>query len=187
MKATLRSMASLTLLTTAVLLTVLTMAVLAATLMGYGIAVNIEPCLPMGDYFLTPAGHGIGIKRGDTVQFCPPENNSIVLFGVRRGWLGAGGCPDGVMPMLKQVAALPGDTVTFTPDALVINGVVVHNSKSRTTTLSGLAMPHIEYGTYTVPANEFLPLGTNSPDSFDGRYFGFVNEKILLHKAKRID
>lgn len=149
---------------------------------GYGITVNVEPCLPLGNYWLVPAKP---VRRGDIVQFCAPHDNPIVQFGVRRGWLGSGSCPDGTLPMLKEVAAVAGDTVTLTPPAVFINGRAIHNTASRTTTLSGQDMPHIAYGTYTVPTGQFLPLGTNSPDSFDGRYFGFLHTSVIQHDAER--
>ena len=149
---------------------------------GFGLTRNTEHCLPVGLYALTPALH---IRRGDIVQFCPPDN-SLVQFGVRRGWLGRdGACPGGAMPMLKEVDALPGDTVQFTRSAVLVNGQPLPSSASRLVTLAGVRIPRVAFGTYSVPAGDFLAMGKTA-DAFDSRYFGFLPLSVIEHEARKL-
>ena len=67
----------------------------------------------------------------------------------------------------KQVAALPGDHVRFAADGVYVNGQWLKNSAPED------GIPHYPFGDYVVPDYLFLGMGTNNPDSFDGRYVGW--------------
>ena len=82
---------------------------------------------------------------------------------------------------IKQVWALPGDHVRFTPQGVLRNGKLIPNSAPE----PGMARV-CPYGDYTVPPYMFLGMGTNNPDSWDGRYVCFLPLSIVKGKVSRI-
>ena len=82
-----------------------------------------------------------------------------------RRYLGVG------VPMIKHVAALPGQTVCRSKRRVRIDGALVAtarrmDSQSRT-------LP-VWSGCHRVTRNEVFLLNANVSDSFDGRYFGVL-------------
>ena len=70
---------------------------------------------------------------------------------------------------IKQVAALPGQHVTSTPQGVYVDNKLLPNSAPEPD------IPRVcPYGTYVVPPFMFLAMGTNNPDSFDSRYECFL-------------
>jgi conjugative transfer signal peptidase TraF len=75
------------------------------------------------------------------------------------------------MPVLKQVATLPGDHVTVGPRGVTINGRLWPNSKPLAVDHVGRPLAHYRFGSYTVaPAQVWLL--SDSPRGFDSRYLG---------------
>jgi type IV secretory pathway protease TraF len=68
---------------------------------------------------------------------------------------------------LKAVAGLPGDTVTFAPDGVYVNGARLPNSQIPA---KSPYAPY-PYGTQTLAPGQYLFMGSN-PLSLDGRYEG---------------
>ena len=79
---------------------------------------------------------------------------------------------------IKQVWALPGDHVTFTPAGVYRDGQLIPNSAPE----PGIAH-RFPYGNYTVPPEMFLGMGTRDPDSWDSRYIGFLPLSIVAGKV----
>jgi type IV secretory pathway protease TraF len=84
------------------------------------------------------------------------------------------------MPM-KEVYALPGDHVRFTPQGVYREGELIPNSAPE----PGLARV-CPFGDYTVPPDMFLGMGTHNPDSWDGRYTCFLPLSLIAGKATPI-
>jgi signal peptidase I len=80
---------------------------------------------------------------------------------------------------IKQVWALPGDHVRFTPQGVYREGTLIPNSAPE----PGIP-PRFPYGNYTVPPEMFLGMGTHNPDSWDSRYVGFLPLSIVAGKVK---
>lgn len=114
-------------------------------------------------------------KRGDLVLIHFPD--TLRTLAKERKWLKEG------MPLLKRLAAIPGDFVCHTMRRLVVNGRQVAKIKERDR--AGRPLPVIS-GCYKVQQGYFLPLGTNSANSFDGRYFGVVSETQTIGKARSL-
>lgn len=74
---------------------------------------------------------------------------------------------------LKEVAAAPGDIVIFSSKGMYVNGKLLPNSAPE----SGI--PHFPYGEYVVPPDMYLGVGTRNPDSWDGRYYGFLPKTVI--------
>lgn len=114
------------------------------------------------------------ITRGVYVSACPPMS-AVVHLGVIRHYLAAGTCPDGTVPVLKQVEAVAGDRVEFSGVGFAVNGRLLPNTAPAGRDPHGRPLPHYPFGTYTVAPNQVWLLSTFSPLSFDGRYFGPIS------------
>jgi type IV secretory pathway protease TraF len=79
---------------------------------------------------------------------------------------------------LKQVAALPGDTVRVTPEGTYVNGRPWPHSGIPTG-----APNHFPFGTYRIHPHQLWVLGDN-PLSYDSRYFGMIPESLVSATAK---
>jgi len=82
---------------------------------------------------------------------------------------------------IKQVWALAGDHVRFTPQGVYREGKLIPNSAPE------LGIPRVfPYHDYTVPPEMFLGMGTHNPDSWDGRYVGFLPLSLVAGKVTQI-
>jgi len=155
-----------------------------ANLAGFGVLYNTEDCLPRGWYATTPR---LSLHRGETVVLCPPTNNPAIRFAIQRRWIthtDRSVCRNGLVPYIKRVFALPGDVVGIEKSGVTINGQPVPKTASLPTTLDGhTPMPHVLLGTVTVPKGQVLLLVTDTPDAFDGRYFGLVPQADVIRRA----
>ena len=120
----------------------------------------------MGIWIIRPMNGPIA--RGTVVSFC--------RIGRRRSAkplrpADHGPCPDGAWPLLKPVAAIPGDVVLIDSAGVTINGKLLPNSQRQTR--PGLAA--IAPGTYRVGEGELWVVSSLHPNSFDSRYFGPIS------------
>ena len=79
---------------------------------------------------------------------------------------------------LKQIAALPGDTVQVTPEGSYVNGKLWPHSG-----IPASAPNHFPFGTYLLHPNQLWVLGDNAL-SYDSRYFGMIPESLVNATAK---
>lgn len=119
-----------------------------------GLRLNATASLPRGLYLLC---QGMP-ERGEYAAFC--LSGEFAELARERGYLQAGSCPSGLRPLLKRVAALPGDNVDTS--ALTLLAADSH----------GRPLPSILHSG-PVPSGMALLLADH-PGSFDGRYFGLV-------------
>jgi type IV secretory pathway protease TraF len=82
---------------------------------------------------------------------------------------------------IKQVWALPGDHVQFTPRGVYREGELIPNSAPE----PGMARV-CPYGDYTVPPEMFLGMGTRNPDRWDSRYTCFLPLSIVAGKVTKL-
>lgn len=111
---------------------------------------------------------------------CLAPDSGAAQLAVERGYLAAGQCPGGFAPLLKQIVAIPGDTVTLTDDQVCINDVLLRGSRALSEDSAGRPLFPYPRGTYRVPPGEYWLFATNLPQSFDSRYFGPVPESSIL-------
>lgn len=129
---------------------------------------NASASAPIGLYAID---RNIQPRRGSLVVYRPSP--AIAHYLARHQYL-----PSGV-PLLKVVAALPGDHVCRFDRVLTINAKPVAVAKSRDR--SGRKLP-TWHGCMRLADNELLLLNT-APDSLDGRYFGVMPDDGILGHA----
>lgn len=119
---------------------------------------NASASVPIGLYAVHPART---LRLGQLVVAMPPA--PLAAFLARRDYL-----PERV-PLLKHVAALPGERICRTGVTVTIDGVsagvaLLHDSRGR-------ALP-VWSGCRIIAQGEVFLLNPSVPDSLDGRYFG---------------
>jgi conjugative transfer signal peptidase TraF len=135
-----------------------------------GARVNTTGSYPPGLYWLT----GEAAQKGALVIACPPDVEAVAE-GFRRGYIGAGFCPGGYGYVIKKIVGLPGDRITITGQGVSVNGEAIPNSTPRRTDTEGKPLPFRETA-YTLVTAQVLLMSDYSPKSFDGRYFGPVEQ-----------
>ena len=129
------------------------------------ILVNTTPSEPLGLYARTD----LAPRPGLLVAFRAPAA-AFPYADARLTYLHR-------VPLLKTVAAGPGDRVCATSDMLLINGqprgVIAERDGE------GRALPHWR-GCRVLAEGELFALATRVPNSFDSRYFGPVPMRSVI-------
>jgi conjugative transfer signal peptidase TraF len=134
--------------------------------------------MPLGLYLETAAT----LERGSTVLLCLPDR--IAQVGRSRGYLPAGGCPDGSSPVVKQVLALPGDVVELQEQFLAVNQREVVGSRIQDSDTLGRPLDHAPFGPWPVRDGELWVIGLNRERSWDSRYFGPIPLASVIGSAR---
>jgi conjugative transfer signal peptidase TraF len=135
------------------------------------VRVNLSPSLPRGLYrpvSLPPA-------RGRLVAACLPL--SIARIGRARSYLPPGPCAGGSAPVLKILAALPGDRVEITASGILVNGFRLRNSGAHAADSHGRPLTPVPVGRYRLRGCYWL--AAPHPDSWDSRYYGCLPREAL--------
>ncbi|MFS0771201.1 S26 family signal peptidase [Sphingomonas sp. 1P08PE] len=129
---------------------------------------NASASAPIGLYAVAP---GVPLARGDRVVAWAPAGPR--RLAATRHYLPAN------VPLVKRVAAVPGDRVCAVGATITIDGQVRAMRKRRDR--AGRPMPWW-HGCLVLRDGALLLL--NDPvDSFDGRYFGPTGERDVVGKA----
>jgi signal peptidase I len=93
---------------------------------------------------------------------------------------------DPTRDFIKRVVATEGDTVQMIDKQLFVNGKPVDESFTQHTDnsiRSGQLEPRDNCGPYLVPKNKLFMMGDNRDQSYDSRFWGYVDVKQVLGKA----
>lgn len=127
---------------------------------------NASASVPAGLYWLRPPSD---LSVGDLVVVTAPV--ALADFLSQRGYLPAG------MPLLKHVAALPGQEVCRGGLGIIVDGVVLGTALAADR--SGRPLP-VWQGCRRVQAGDIFLMNPDVPNSFDGRYFGPISVRSIL-------
>ncbi len=119
--------------------------------------------MPFTGKILVPISHP---KYGDVVVFRFPKDRSV--------------------DYIKRVIGTPGDTVEVKDKKVFINGQPVANSHAHFSSnmmLSAKASPRDNFGPVLVPDDHLFVMGDNRDNSYDSRFWGFVDQRDVLGKA----
>lgn len=155
------------------------MSALAVTGVAGGYRLNLTPSEPLGIWRIEELERPVAI--GDLVFLCPPKS-AVFQEARRRGYLRRGVCASGFAPLIKMVAALPGQRVDIT-DHVLVDGRSVPASTLAGRDGGGRALTS-DPGGVVPPHHLFL----HSPyaSSYDSRYFGPVPDLGLLGLARPV-
>jgi conjugative transfer signal peptidase TraF len=130
---------------------------------------NASASAPVGLYAV---GAPVPLRTGDIVIARVPE--TWRMFAARRRYLPAN------VPLVKRVAAEPGDTICALGATITVNGRPV--AERRAADGAGRPMPTWS-GCTTLRKGALFLLMTDSAASFDGRYFGPTEPRDIIGKA----
>ena len=131
---------------------------------------NASASAPPGLYWLD----GRPIERGDYVLVRVPMGVRALI--AERGYL-----PSNV-PLIKRFMGIKGDEICREATRLSINGKTVAEARMR----DGLGRPMPVWQGCRVLAGDRVFLLQDHPDSFDGRYFGPVDRRLIMGRATRL-
>jgi conjugative transfer signal peptidase TraF len=133
---------------------------------------NASASVPIGLYAMHPAG---ALHIGELLVVAPPE--PLATFLDERHYL-----PKSV-PLLKHVAALPGQTVCRTRGTITVDGIVVGVALGRDHL--GRLLPTWQ-GCRALTAGEVFLMNRLANASLDGRYFGPLPTTTIVGRADPI-
>lgn len=131
---------------------------------------NASASAPVGLYAVADA---VPLGRGDMVIARVP--NEFRMFAARRHYLPAN------VPLVKRVAAVPGDEVCAIGARVMVNGELVAHRLDRDG--AGRVMPWWS-GCAELTQGEIFLLMPGSAASFDGRYFGVSEAGDIVGRAR---
>jgi conjugative transfer signal peptidase TraF len=130
---------------------------------------NASASVPIGLYAIHPAGR---LTAGELLVVRPPA--ALAQFMAARGYLARG------VPLIKHVAALPGQIVCRSGRTITVDGIVVAEALDRDA--RGRELPAWQ-GCRAVKTSEVFLMNAGVTDSFDSRYFGPVPDSIIIGSA----
>jgi conjugative transfer signal peptidase TraF len=131
---------------------------------------NASASVPLGLYAVHPAG---ALRRGELLVVEPPK--PLAAYLAARRYL-----PTGI-PLLKHVAALPGQTVCRINHIITVDGHVVGVALDKD--YHGRPLP-VWQGCLTIAAGAVFLMNQQAAASFDGRYFGSLPASTIVGHAE---
>jgi signal peptidase I len=144
---------------------------------------SMKPTLQIGDHILV-SKFNYGVKlpfiRSTLIPIGTPERGDIVVFIYPE---------DRTKDFIKRLIGLPGDTIEIRDKKITLNGLPWSDSRGvyvDNLIIPGSVQPRDNFGPVTVPEGSFFVMGDNRDESYDSRFWGFVNQKDILGKAQII-
>jgi conjugative transfer signal peptidase TraF len=152
---------------------------MAAAFAFGGYRVNFTPSYAYGLWKIDPLDREVRV--GDRLFVCPPAGD-MARIGLERGYLPRGLCPSGTGPLIKTVAALPGQSIEV-DGQVIIDGEPLASSAVLDEDAEGRAMPIHDGG---VVMDGTLFLHSDFVGSYDSRYFGPIPAEGTLGLAREV-
>lgn len=151
---------------------------------GYSVAVNPSVSMPRGLYVLAPVE---APQRGDVVSACISNLEAAKVYR-ERNYIGPSErCAAGLPPVMKPVAAVPGDVVELTAMGVWVNGQLMPKSRVFDTDSNGRPIDHLPLGwKKTLAPGEFFILANYIERSLDSRYYGPVQRADIHGRVRPI-
>ena len=141
---------------------------------------SMIPTLLVGDHILVNKflyGTKIPFSGKQVFMFKKPERGDIIVFKYPE---------DPSKDFIKRVAAAEGDVIESKNKIIYVNGNKVNEPYARHTDSSMRPMgiePRDNFGPVIVPKNKYFVMGDNRDQSYDSRYWGYVDIKAVKGKA----
>jgi len=141
---------------------------------------SMLPTLQIGDHLLVNKfiyGVKIPMTGSVLIPWKDPKQDDIVVFRFPK---------DRSIDYIKRVVGVAGDTIELKNKQLFINGEVINNPHAHftgTDIMKATAGPRDTMGPVKVPEGTIFVMGDNRDNSYDSRFWGFVDLNDVLGKA----
>ena len=141
---------------------------------------SMLPTLLIGDHLLVNKfiyGIRVPFSGKIIVPIVDPSKGDVVVFKFPK---------DRSIDYIKRVVGTPGDTVEIKNKKVFVNGIAAedpHAHLSSPAILDAQKSPRDNFGPILVPEDLIFVMGDNRDNSYDSRFWGFVDQKDILGKA----
>ncbi len=141
---------------------------------------SMIPTLLIGDHILVNKfvfGTKLPLSDKRVLSIKRPERGDVVVFKYPE---------DRSKDFIKRVVGVKGDVVEEKNKEIFVNGKRVNEPFIQHTDNSvhtGVMEPRDNFGPYLVPKDKLFVMGDNRDQSYDSRYWGYVDMKDLRGKA----
>jgi len=141
---------------------------------------SMKPTLLVGDHILVNKfiyGTKIPFSDKRILLFKKPEKGDIIVFKYPE---------DPARDFIKRVIAVEGDVIESKNKSIYVNGKQTVETYTQHTDDSMRPMgiePRDNFGPAIVPKDKFFVMGDNRDQSYDSRYWGYVDAKDIKGKA----
>ena len=133
--------------------------------------------LQIGDHLLvTKFAYGVKIPFTNTmiIERDGPAHGDIIVFEFPE---------DPSKDFIKRVIGLPGDVIEIKDKQVFRNGVQLSESYIQHVDSSTSVPRRDNFGPVMVPENKYFVMGDNRDESYDSRFWGFVERNTIEGKA----
>lgn len=141
---------------------------------------SMLPTLQIGDHILVSKfiyGVKMPFSGKLVIPVKEPKPNDVVVFKFPK---------DPKLDYIKRVIGVGGDTVEIQDKKIIVNGKPFDDTYgvyNKDDIMPASAGTRDNFGPVTVPEGKLLVMGDNRDNSFDGRFWGFVDLKAVRGKA----
>jgi len=141
---------------------------------------SMIPTLLIGDHILVNKfiyGVRIPFVKNPVIPYRDPKTLDIIVFKYPED-------PD--KDFIKRVIGVPGDVVQIKNKKVFINGKPLNPDPGMFTDMhiiTGQINPRDNFGPVTVPKDSYFVMGDNRDNSYDSRFWGFVDESMIRGEA----
>lgn len=140
---------------------------------------NTTKSLPQYVFYKEDLARKFTLQHGDYVSVCPFYSKMAEFYKLKEHFEN-GDCNNGVVPLIKKVAAIPGDVISVNDK----NGMTVNERTIKNTKALSSKIQHFKFAGI-VPKGHYL-LYTPHPEGFDSRYLGLITDNEIIYKLKPI-
>jgi signal peptidase I len=141
---------------------------------------SMKPTLQIGDHILVNKfiyGVKIPLLRTTLIPVTEPKRGDIVVFIYPE---------DRSKDFIKRLIGVAGDTVEVRNKKIFLNGKPYedrHGVYTDDVIIPAALQKRDNFGPVTVPPDKIFVMGDNRDQSYDSRFFGFVDLKDVMGKA----
>jgi len=141
---------------------------------------SMKPTLLVGDHILVNKftyGVKIPFVRKNLIPIGEPKQGDVIVFIYPE---------DRSKDFIKRVIAVGGDSVQIRNKQIYVNGAIYRDNAGvyvDERIIPGSMQPRDNFGPVRVPAGHLFVMGDNRDQSYDSRFWGFVDLKDVMGKA----